>query len=64
MSAVDITRAMLTDLDSMKGGSVLDATQVHSLDNETSEHTPFRSPSACETVYTEHVHVSFILNKW
>jgi len=35
MSAADITRAMLTDFDSMKGGSILDATQVNSLDNET-----------------------------
>ena len=33
MSAADITRAMLADFDSVKGGSVFDATQVRSFDN-------------------------------
>jgi len=42
MSAADITRALLADFDSMKGGSVFDATQVDSLDNETSERNAFR----------------------
>jgi len=42
MSDADITRAMLADFDSMKGGTVFDATQVDSLDNETSERNPFR----------------------
>jgi len=32
---------MLADFNSMKGGSVFDATQVDSLDNETSERNPF-----------------------
>ena len=41
MSDADITRAMLADLDSMKGGTVFDATQVDSFDNETSERNPF-----------------------
>jgi hypothetical protein len=41
MSDADITRAMLADFDSMKGGTVFDATQVDSLDNETSERNPF-----------------------
>jgi len=43
MSAADITRAMLADFNSMKGGSVFDATQVDSLDNETSECNPSRT---------------------
>ena len=42
MSASDITRAMLDDFNSRKGGSVFVATQVDSLDNETSERNPFR----------------------
>jgi len=41
MSAVDTTRAMLADFNSMKGGFVFDATQVDSLVNETSERNPF-----------------------
>jgi len=41
MSAADSTRAMLADFNSMKGGSVFDATQVDSLDNETSERNSF-----------------------
>jgi len=41
MLDADITRAMLADFDSMKGGTVFDATQVDSLDNETSERNPF-----------------------
>jgi len=41
MSDADITRAMLADFDSIKGGTVFDATQVDSLDNETSERNPF-----------------------
>ena len=44
MSDADITRAMLADFDSMKGGSVFDATEVDSLDNEISEHNPFGHP--------------------
>ena len=32
---------MLADFNSMKGGSVFDATQVDSLDNETSGRNPF-----------------------
>jgi len=35
MSAADITRAMLADSNSMKGGPVFDATEFDSLDNET-----------------------------
>jgi len=42
MSAADITRAMLADFDSMKGGSVFDATQVDSFDNETPQRNPFK----------------------
>jgi len=42
MSDTDITRAMLADFNSMKGGTVFDATQVDSLDNEKSERNPFR----------------------
>jgi len=34
MSAADITKAMLADFISMKGGSIFDATQVDSLDKE------------------------------
>jgi len=41
MSAADITKAMLADFDSMKGGSVLDTTQADSLDNEISERNLF-----------------------
>ena len=41
MSAADVTRAMPADLNSLKGGSVFDATQVDSRDNETSERNPF-----------------------
>ena len=41
MFATDNTRATLTDFNSMKGGSVFDATQVDSLDNETLERNPF-----------------------
>jgi len=41
MSDANITRAMLADFDSMKGGTVFDVTQVDSLDNETSERNPF-----------------------
>jgi len=41
MSDADITRAMLADFDSMKGGTVFDANQFDSLDNETSERNPF-----------------------
>jgi len=41
MSAPDITRAMLADFNSMKGWFVFDATQVDSLDNETSERNTF-----------------------
>jgi len=41
MSAADVTRAMLADFNSLKGGSVFDATQVDSLCNETSERNPF-----------------------
>ena len=40
MSAADITRAMLSDFDSMKRG-LFDATQVDFLDNEISERNPF-----------------------
>jgi len=40
MSATDITTAMLADFNSMKGGSVFDATQVDSLDNVASERNP------------------------
>ena len=41
MSDANITRAMLADFDSIKGGTIFDATQVDSFDNETSEHNPF-----------------------
>ena len=41
LSDADITRAMLADFNSMKGGNVFDATQVDSLDNETSERNSF-----------------------
>ena len=41
MSDADITRAMLADFNSMKGGTIFDATEVDSLDTETSEHSPF-----------------------
>jgi len=41
MSAADVTRAMLADLNSLKGGSVFDATQVDSFCNETSERNTF-----------------------
>ena len=41
MSAADVTRAMLADLNSLKGGPVFDATQVDSFCNETSERNPF-----------------------
>jgi len=41
MSDANITRAMLADFDSMKGKTIFDATQVDSLDNETSERNPF-----------------------
>ena len=40
MSAADITKAMLADFISMKGGSIFDATQVDSLDKERSESNP------------------------
>ena len=42
MSAADITGAMLADFNSMKGGSVFDATQLDSLDNETSYRNPLK----------------------
>jgi len=42
MSAADITRAMLSDFNSMKGGGpVCDATQVDSRYNDTPEQNPF-----------------------
>ena len=37
LSAADVTRAMLADLKSIQGGLVFNATQVASLQNETSE---------------------------
>jgi len=41
MSAADISKAILADFDSMKGGSVFDTTQADSLDNEISERNVF-----------------------
>ena len=40
LSAADVTRAMLADFNSVQGGLVFDATQVASLQNETSEQNP------------------------
>jgi len=53
MSAADITRAMLADFDSMKGGSVFDATQVDSFDNETSQRNPFKGTMRDPIGYTQ-----------
>jgi len=41
MSNANITRAMLADFNRMKGGTVFDASQVDSLDNQTSQRNPF-----------------------
>ena len=40
LSPSEVTRAMLADFNSVKGGLVFDATQVDSLQNETSERNP------------------------
>jgi len=53
MSAAGITRAMLADFNSMKGGSVFNTTHVDSLDDETSERNPF-------TIFDQYVTQSVI----
>jgi len=55
MSAADIKRAMLADFNSMKGGSVFDATQVDSLDNETSERNPLNKGTIFDRCVTQAV---------
>jgi len=57
MSAADITRAlaMLTDFDSMKGGSAFDTTEVDYLDNETSEHNPLKTGTIFDWYITQSV---------
>jgi len=55
MSAVDITRAMLADFDSMKCGSVFDPTEVDYLDNETSERNPLKKGTIFDWYITQSV---------